>query len=156
MEPRGTGAAFGAILMTRAYPDAPRVGVGVVVLRGDAVLLVRRGQAPALGAWSLPGGRQELGETAEAAGRRELLEETGLTVGPMMLAGHVDSIHRDTEGCVQYHYTILDFAALYAGGEARAGDDVTEIAWARGDEFDVYDLWHEARRIIAAARRLLT
>jgi 8-oxo-dGTP diphosphatase len=140
--------------MTRRYPDAPRVGIGIVVLRGDAVLLVRRGQAPALGAWSLPGGGQELGETAEAAARRELFEETGLVVGKLWLAGAVDSIHRDADGRVEYHYTILDFAADYQSGEARAGGDVTAVAWVDECAFDTYDLWDEARRIIRLARRL--
>jgi 8-oxo-dGTP diphosphatase len=140
--------------MTRRYPDAPRVGIGIVVLRGDAVLLVRRGQAPALGAWSLPGGGQELGETAEAAARRELFEETGLVVGQLWLAGAVDSIHRDADGRVEYHYTILDFAADYQSGEARAGGDVTAVAWVDEGAFDSYNLWDEARRIIRLARRL--
>jgi ADP-ribose pyrophosphatase YjhB (NUDIX family) len=139
--------------MSRRYPDAPRVGIGMVVLRGEAVLLVRRGQPPAQGAWSLPGGGQELGETAEATARRELFEETGLTVGALWLAGTVDSIHRDTEGRIEYHYTILDFAADYRGGEARPGGDVSAIAWVAEAEFDVYELWAEARRIIALARR---
>lgn len=140
--------------MTRAYPEQPRVGVGVVVLWNERVLLVRRGRAPALGAWSLPGGAQELGETAEAAARRELLEETGLAVGDLELVGHVDSIHRDAAGRVEYHYTILDFVAGYIGGEALAGDDVSAVAWVGEAEFDAYDLWSEARRIIAAARTL--
>ena len=141
--------------MSRAYPEAPRVGIGVVVLRGEKVLLVRRGRPPAQGRWSLPGGGQELGETAEEAARRELFEETGLGVGPLVLAGNVDSIHRDAEGRVQYHYTILDFAAAYEVGEAVPGDDVTALAWAGENEFDIYELWSEARRIIASARRLL-
>ncbi len=130
------------------YPDAPRVGVGVVLLRGGEVLLVKRGKPPALGAWSLPGGKQELGETAEDCARRELLEETGLTCGALKLIAHVDSIHRDATGQIEYHYTILDFGALYEGGEAVAGDDVSAVAWVRPDEFDAYDLWDEARRII--------
>ncbi len=66
--------------MKRHYPDQPLVGVGAVVFRGDEVLLVRRGQEPALGSWSLPGGLVELGETLSAAIKRELAEETGLTV----------------------------------------------------------------------------
>ncbi|MCB5943266.1 NUDIX hydrolase [Acidocella sp. KAb 2-4] len=137
------------------YPTRPQVGIGVVLLRGDEVLLVRRGKPPAMGAWALPGGSQELGETAEDAARRELREETGLACGPLVLAGHVDSIHHDPHGRIQFHYTILDFAARYTGGEAKAGDDVTETAWARPEEFDDYALWDEARRIIRAAMSLL-
>ena len=141
--------------MSREYPPRPIVGIGVVVLRPGAVLLVRRGQPPNAGAWSLPGGAQELGETAETAARRELLEETGLAVGKLLLAANVDSIHRDPDGRVRYHYTILDFAARWEGGEPRAGGDVTEVAWAAFDAFETYGLWHEARRVIGVARALL-
>ena len=141
--------------MGREYPPRPIVGIGVAVLRPDAVLLVRRGRPPNLGAWSLPGGAQELGETAEAAARRELHEETGLRVGPLLLAAHVDSIHRDPDGRVRYHYTIIDFAARFADGDVQAGDDVTEAAWAAFDQFERYALWHEAIRVIGVARTLL-
>lgn len=141
--------------MTRAYPPRPIVGIGVAVLRPGAVLLVRRGQPPSLGAWSLPGGAQELGETAEQAARRELAEETGLVVGPLLLAANVDSIHRDPDGRVRYHYTILDFAARWEGDEPRVGGDITELAWAPFEAFDAFDLWDEARRVVAIAREKL-
>ena len=131
------------------YPSAPQVGIGIVVLRGADVLLVRRGKAPAKGAWSLPGGRQELGETAEACARRELLEETGVTVGPLTLIAHVDSIHRDAAGRIEFHYTILDFGARYDAGAAIPGDDVTEVAWVNPKDFDAYKLWPVARTVIA-------
>lgn len=133
----------------REYPDAPRVGIGIVLLRGDEVLLVKRGKPPGVGQWSLPGGAQELGETAEACARRELFEETGLEAGPLQLIAHVDSMHRDPSGQLQYHYTILDFGAHYVSGEAVAGDDVSDIAWVHPDRFDAYGVWPEARRIIA-------
>ena len=125
------------------------------MLKPDAVLLVRRGRPPALGSWSLPGGGQELGETAEAAARRELLEETGLTVGGLLLAATVDSIHHDPSGRVQFHYTIVDFAARWTGGEPIADGDVTDATWARFDDLARYDLWSEAHRVIAIARELL-
>lgn len=144
--------------MTREYPARPIVGIGVCLLRpchGGEVLLARRGRAPALGAWGLPGGAQELGETAEAAARRELREETGLTAGDLLLAANVDSIHRDAAGRVQYHYTIIDFAGLHAGGILAPGDDAADLVWAPLEGLAPYALWSEVHRVIGIARRLL-
>ena len=140
---------------SREYPDRPLVGIGVVVLRGAAVLLVRRGKPPNEGSWSLPGGAQELGETAEQAARRELREETGLEVGPLVLAGTVDSIHPDEGGRIRFHYTILDFAACWQGGEPRVGGDVTDAIFVPLDGLAPFALWSEAHRMIAAARQRL-
>ena len=63
---------------SREYPDRPWIGIGVAAFRGDAVLLVRRARPPRLGAWSLPGGAQHLGERVQDTARRELREETGI------------------------------------------------------------------------------
>jgi len=139
----------------REYPDRPWVGIGCVVFRGERVLLVRRGKPPRLGQWSLPGGAQHVGERAEEAARRELREEAGIEVGRMTLAIVVDAISRDAEGRALYHYTIIDFAAEWASGEARAGDDVSEVAWALPAELAGYALTPETHRAIAAARRAL-
>ncbi len=146
--------------MSREFPERPFVGIGVVVLRpaapgGGEVLLVRRGKAPNIGSWTLPGGAQDVGETAEEAARRELLEETGVQVGALQLAAHVDSITRDPDGRVRYHYTILDFAALWQAGEARGDSDADEARWVAFEEIAAYRLWSEATRVIAIARRLL-
>jgi ADP-ribose pyrophosphatase YjhB (NUDIX family) len=145
----------GEIADDREYPARPIVGIGVVVLKPGAVLLVRRGKPPSMGAWSLPGGAQEVGETAEAAARRELLEETGVKVGPLTLAANVDTIRRDEAGRVQFHYTIIDFAAAWLDGEPVAGSDVSEAIWARLDALDAYGLWSEAHRVIGISRGLL-
>ena len=139
----------------REYPARPLVGIGVVLLKPDAVLLVRRAKPPSLGQWALPGGAQELGETAEEAARRELLEEAGLEAGPMVLAANVDSIHRDDAGRVQFHYTILDFAAPWVGGDPAPGGDVSDALFAELGDLERYGLWSEAHRVIAIARRLL-
>ena len=142
--------------MSREYPERPLVGIGVVLLKPDAVLLVRRGKPPSSGSWSLPGGAQELGETAEQAARRELLEETGLTAGALTLAANVDSIHYDAAGRVQYHYTILDFAGPWIGGAPHHGGDVTDAVFAPLDALDQFRLWNEAHRVITIARGLVS
>jgi 8-oxo-dGTP diphosphatase len=139
----------------REYPARPIVGIGIVVIKDDAVLLVRRGKPPNIGAWTLPGGAQEIGETAEDAARRELLEETGIEVGKLHFAATVDNIRRDETGRVRFHYTIIDFAARWVSGEPVADTDVTEAAWAPMDALDDYQLWSEAHRVIAIARRLV-
>jgi len=139
----------------REYPKRPFVGIGIVVIRGDHVLLCRRGKPPNVGTWTLPGGAQDLGETCEDAARRELAEETGLTVGPLHFAAYVDTIRRDADGQVQFHYTILDFAARWEAGEPIAGSDVSEVAWAPMDALEPYALWSEAHRVIAIARTLV-
>ncbi len=142
--------------MSREYPARPIVGVGIVVLRpGPDVLLVRRGKAPDIGRWALPGGAQDVGETAEAGARRELFEECGLVVERLQLVTNVDSIRYDADGRVQYHYTILDFAGLWQGDAARHGDDVDAVEWAPVADLAPYGLWQEAHRVIALAVRQL-
>ncbi len=138
----------------REYPPRPIVGIGIVVLKGEHVLLVRRGKPPNVGTWTLPGGAQELGETAQEAARRELLEETEIHVGELTLAAQVDIIRPDAVGRVQYHYTIIDFAARWEAGEPVASSDVSEAIWAPLDALEPFDLWSEAHRVIAVARRL--
>ncbi len=139
----------------REYPSRPWVGVGVIVLRGEEVLLVQRGKPPRLGSWSLPGGAQHLGEGAEAAARRELHEETGIEVGPLELLAVIDGITYDARAAVKYHYTIVDYAAHWQAGEARAGDDVAAVAWARPEELAGYNLTEAVHKVLALARAKL-
>ena len=110
----------------RHYPAQPVVGVGAVVFKGAEVLLVRRGQEPALGSWSLPGGLVELGETLEAAIVRELAEETGLAVSILGVAAVLERVFGDATGQIAYHYVLVDFLCEYEGGELKAGSDSTE------------------------------
>ncbi len=141
--------------MSREYPTRPLVGIGVCVLRPGAVLLVRRGNPPNKGSWALPGGGQELGETAQACARRELEEETGIEVGELHLAAVVDSVTGDSAGRIRFHYTIIDYAALWQGDAAQPGGDVTEVVWAAFNDLARYALWSEAHRVIDIACDLL-
>ena len=130
------------------YPNRPLVGVGVVAVRDGRVLLIRRGKPPREGRWSLPGGRQRLGETVRETAARELREETGVAAEVTALLDVVDSITRDNAGAIAYHYTLIDFLAECRDGEARAGGDAAEAVWADPDDLGPYELWDETLRLI--------
>ena len=113
----------------RRYPDRPIVGVLAVVVRGDRVLVVRRANPPMPGRWGFPGGVLELGETVAQGAMRELAEETGVEAeagGPLTV---IDTIDRDEEGRVRYHYTLVAMIGHWQSGEGVAGDDADEVAW---------------------------
>jgi ADP-ribose pyrophosphatase YjhB (NUDIX family) len=137
------------------YPNRPLIGVGVVVFKGDRVLLVRRAKAPRAGLWSLPGGRQRLGEEVRETARREVAEESGLEVEVTALLDVVDSMTRDPSGALRFHYTLIDFLAEWRAGEAAAGGDAAAVAWADPLALAPYAVWSETERLIAlgAARR---
>ncbi len=116
------------------------LGVGAVIVDGSRVLLVQRGRPPALGKWSIPGGLVDVGETVEAAVRREVAEECGLTVRLHGLVGFVDRIVRDSAGRVQYHYVLLDFLATPEAGAACAGSDAHAIRWSTVEELRELDV----------------
>ncbi|MBR0656210.1 NUDIX hydrolase [Plastoroseomonas arctica] len=139
----------------RDHPTRPWVGIGCVIFDADRVLLVRRAKPPRAGAWSLPGGAQHLGETVEAAARRELREETGIEAGPLILADVIDAITRDADGRAQFHYTIIDYAGRWSAGTAAAADDVLDVAWAAPVALADYDLTPETLAVIAKSRALL-
>ncbi len=138
----------------RDYPTRPFVGVGVVVWRGDEVLLIQRGKGPRKGQWSIPGGMQEVGETAREAGVREVREETGANIEIDALVDVVDTIIRDKDGAVRTHYTLVDYVGRWIGGSLMAGDDAQAAVWAPYTELLQYGLWAETLRIIEAARKL--
>jgi ADP-ribose pyrophosphatase YjhB (NUDIX family) len=137
------------------FPSEPRVGVGVVALRrlpeaagALEVLLIKRGKPPALGAWSFPGGSQELGETVVACAARELLEETGVRLRhdggagvtsaglarPTAFAA-ADVMERAADGRLRYHYAIVEVAGVPEDprAELRVGADAADARWVRVD-----------------------
>ena len=102
--------------MSREYPATPFVGVGAVIVHDNRVLLIRRGQPPLLGEWSLPGGVLECGETLRQATIREAREETGLAVEVGEMLGVYERIILSDNGRVRYHYVLIDYLCRPAGG----------------------------------------
>ena len=139
----------------REFPDAPRVAVGGVVLDGDCVLLVRRGQAPSAGRWSIPGGLVSLGESLEEAVVREIEEESGLHVRVLGLCGVIDRVIRGDGGGVRYHYVIIDYVSIVTGGGLRAGSDAAEARWVPVDGIATYDVTDGVADMVHRAVRLL-
>ena len=133
----------------------PVVGVGAVVWKDDAVLLVRRAAPPMAGQWSIPGGKLEYGEAAVAAAAREVREEAGVEIEICGLIDVVDAITRGENGLVDRHYLLVDYAARWIAGELVAGDDAAEARWVRADEIDQHVEWEATRRIIAQSRTLV-
>ena len=113
----------------RSYPERPIVGVLAVVLRGNRALVVRRSNPPMPGRWGFPGGVLELGETVAQGAMRELFEETAViaeAAGPLTV---IDTIDRDDQGRVRYHYTLVAVIGTWRSGEGIPGDDADEVAW---------------------------
>jgi 8-oxo-dGTP diphosphatase len=130
--------------------SAPVPAVGVVCLRGDEVLLIRRGQPPRLGEWSLPGGRVEFGEKLEAAALRELAEETGVRAELVGLVDVVDGLFGER------HYVLIDYAARWLEGDPVAGDDAAEARFMPLAEALAAVEWDETKRIIGEAHAMLS
>lgn len=142
-------------MMSEDAVGRPIVGVGAVVLRDNDVLLVRRAHAPRKGEWSLPGGRQELGETIREAAHREVEEETGVSIRILGIVDVIDLIERaEHTAAVLNHYLLVDFAAQWLAGEARPASDATAVAWADERQLADYGLWTETLRVIGLARQM--
>jgi 8-oxo-dGTP diphosphatase len=135
----------------REYPERPLVGVGGVVIAGGRTLLIKRGSAPLEGQWSIPGGMLELGESIAEGVRRELAEETGIEVRVLDLIEVFERVIPGEAGRTRYHFVILDYLCEMVSGEAQAASDVTDVAWAREDELERFQLTAIATRVIKRA-----
>jgi mutator protein MutT len=135
----------------RTYPARPVVSVGAVAIDGDRVLLVKRGHEPLKGAWSLPGGVVEIGETLEAALVREVREETCVDVEVGSVVEVLDRISRDETGRVEYHYVIVDYLCRPVGGTLACASDAEDARWVSREDLVSYGLTTKTASVIARA-----
>ncbi len=126
--------------MKRLYPDQPVVGVGSVIVKDGKLVLIKRGNEPSKGKWSIPGGHVELGECLETAVIRETKEETCLDADNPRLVDVVDNVDLDEQGKIKYHYVIVDYLVHVKSGDIQAASDAAELRWVPFGEVENYNL----------------
>jgi 8-oxo-dGTP diphosphatase len=139
----------------RTYPQRPCLGVSVAVFRAGRVLLARRTKPPFAGAFSLPGGLVEVGETLEAAALRELHEEVRVEAHIIAFNRHSESIDRDSAGKIRHHYVIASFVGQWIAGEAKPGPEAGEAIWLEPARIAGLECTPQLAGIIEAARAAL-
>jgi 8-oxo-dGTP diphosphatase len=131
-------------------PKTPLLAVDCVVFDGKGrVLLIRRARPPCKGRYALPGGFVDVGETVEAACRRELAEETGVKAGRLRLVGVYSDPRRDPRG----HTCSVVYLARVLRAAARAGDDAAAVEWVA--DWSKLRLAFDHAAILADAARML-
>ncbi len=148
---------------TRPLERAAGVVCGRVTPQGEAleVLLVRRAHPPLMGAWSLPGGRIEPGESPQVAALRELFEEAGVQAD---LLGLIETLEAsfDAEGnptetpqAAARRFLLIDYAALWRSGEPRGADDALEARFIGEAQIAELELWDKTRLVIEKGLALI-
>ncbi|RLF12005.1 MAG: hypothetical protein DRJ98_02065 [Thermoprotei archaeon] len=134
--------------MKRVYPTAPLVGVGVLVLDGDRILMIRRRGEPDVGLWTIPGGLVELGEKVEDAAVREVEEETGIKVKLKRLLDVVNKIVLDEDGRVKYHFVIVDFLGEPLNLQVKPSPEVLDAAWVKLSDLQTMPITSTLRELL--------
>jgi 8-oxo-dGTP diphosphatase len=129
------------------FAPIPAIGVGGIVFNNhDQVLLIKRNKAPAQGFWSVPGGKQEAGESMVEACKREIIEETGLITEVKQIVAVVE---RRVEN---FHYVIIDFLDYLQDQQTDlspvAQSDASEARWIDIAELADYPLVEGLAEII--------
>jgi 8-oxo-dGTP diphosphatase len=132
-------------------PKTPALTVDCVIYDAKGrVLLIRRKNEPFRGAFALPGGFVNVGETVEGACRREVREEVGLEVGALNLIGVYSDPDRDPRG---HTVSAAFLARLPDAAIATAGDDAAAADWVV--DWRTLKLAFDHAKILDDAERLL-
>jgi ADP-ribose pyrophosphatase YjhB (NUDIX family) len=137
------------------YPDQPIVGIGAVIIKDSKIALIKRGNEPSKGKWTIPGGLVEVGESLDVAIVRETKEEVCLDVDNPSLIGVVDNVDLDEHGKVKYHYVIIDYLVRVKSGTIQAASDAEELRWVPFNEVEDYNLTASFRLFFRQNRKKL-
>lgn len=135
-------------LLKREYPKRPVVGAAAVIIRGDEVLLVKRGRAPGKGKWAIPGGLVELGEKIRDAVAREVFEECDIKIEVGDVIEVMDAVIRDKDGNIKYHYVLCDFLAKYKTGHLNPSSDVLDAKWVKFSEVQTLEITKGTQKLL--------
>ncbi len=141
--------------LKRLYPDQPLVGIGVIIVKDGKIVLIKRGNDPGKGKWSIPGGLVELGEQILDTVVREAKEETCLTVKNPQLVDVVDNVELDADCKVKHHYVIVDYLVEVVMGEEAAASDAEELRWVPINEVEGYVLTASFRQFFVKNKEKL-
>jgi len=133
-----------------AQDNITRIGVGAVVFRNDAVLLVKRRNPPNKDQWAIPGGKVRFLEPLKVAVAREILEETGIVIEVQepIYTFEVISANKEKTTMEAIHYVVIDYRADYLRGEVLAADDAQSAAWINRKNYKNLDINQETRTLL--------
>jgi len=120
----------------------------VALFEGGRVLLIQRARAPWLGRWSLPGGRLEAGEDAEACARREISEEIGLQIAALRPV-----VQMNLGG--PQHFVLQVFATRAFSGDIVTNDEIADHRWVDPGTIGTLPTTPGLAEVIAQAVRVL-
>lgn len=138
----------------RLYPVLPILSVSLAVFRAGRVLLATRTRAPFIGAFSLPGGVVEAGETLTEAALRELREEVAVEARIIAFNRHVESIERDEAGAIRRHFVIASFVGAWIAGEGTPGPEAGKVVWAEPSDAPLLNCTPQTAEILASGAAL--
>ena len=117
-------------MSNREYPSRPWISTHGIIFDGkQQILLTKRATPPKQNYWFPPGGAVDLGETVLEALKREILEETGISVKNLHFVEFIDAISRDELGHIKYHYVVHFYRREYLSGILKASDDALDAKW---------------------------
>lgn len=138
--------------VTSHSPKPLQVAVSAGIVKDGRILIVRRNREPARGVYTFPGGRVEFGEALTEAVAREVMEETGLTIDVVGLAGYREALPPKTGGG---HYIILPFAARWVSGEINLNDELDDAKWLTSAQLGNLPVTEGLRDIMLSVERML-